>query len=277
MKKVSPFTFVDYRAFLRSWYAQAKKEGQISLRAFSKKAGFTSPNYLKMVMDGDRNLSEEGLAKFALALEFNKQEEEFFKNLVRFTQAKSHEEKDRFYQTLLQSKKFNQFKPIEKEHYEYYSAWYHPVIRELVLSYDRLPSYEELAEQLNPAITPQKAKKSVELLERMGLIRQEENSRWVQATPVVTSGGESDSVVLLNYHQNVLDLAQHHLTATSQEERDVSALTLGITQNQLPEIKRMIQEFRRSILKMVSATHQPEQVVLLTMQLMPVTQPMEAA
>ena len=126
------FNYTDYRAFLADFYKEAKKTKSISLRAFSKKAGFTSPNYLKMVMDGDRNLTEESITRFVSALELNKQEEEFFRNLVLFNQAKSHAKKNLYYQNLLRCRKFSQFKPIEKDQYVFYSAWYHPVVRELV-------------------------------------------------------------------------------------------------------------------------------------------------
>src|SRR3990172_7163201 len=88
------FNYTDYRAFLADFYKEAKKTKSISLRAFSKKAGFTSPNYPKMVMDGDRNLTEESITRFVSALELNKQEEEFFRNLVLFNQAKSHAKKN---------------------------------------------------------------------------------------------------------------------------------------------------------------------------------------
>lgn len=37
----------------------------LSLRTFSKHAGFKSPNFFKLVMDGDRNLTEDSLELLA--------------------------------------------------------------------------------------------------------------------------------------------------------------------------------------------------------------------
>src|SRR5437868_5269216 len=123
--KISVFHYLDYRQYLRDWYHDAKSSrGSFSYRSFSKKAGFQSTNFLKLVMDGDRNLTEESLSKFALALKLNKQEQEFFRNLVFFNQAKTHEQKNQYYAKLLQSKKYSELKPIEKNQFEYYSTWF---------------------------------------------------------------------------------------------------------------------------------------------------------
>ena len=93
--RVNVFGYLDYRAFLKDWY-RAHKIGRstVSLRSFSKKAGFTSSNILKLVMDGHRNLTTESATQFAVGLGLNKQETSFFLHLVLYNQAKSLEEKD---------------------------------------------------------------------------------------------------------------------------------------------------------------------------------------
>ena len=51
------YNFSDYRDFLKDRYRQLKEADPVfSFRHFSKQAGFGSPNYLKLVMDGKRNL-----------------------------------------------------------------------------------------------------------------------------------------------------------------------------------------------------------------------------
>ena len=93
--KINLFTYLDYRKFLKDWYTQAKKErSSFSFRVFSKRAGFESPNFFKLVMDGKRNLTAKSLPKFIVGLKLNKQEQEFFQSLVAYTQASTHEEKD---------------------------------------------------------------------------------------------------------------------------------------------------------------------------------------
>ena len=243
-----------------------------SFRAFSKLAGFTSPNFFKLVMDGERNLTEESLNKFMTGLSLNKQEREFFRSMVFFTQAKNNESRDHYYRAMLRSRKLRQLEPIEKEKYEYYSMWYHPVVRELVTASEFDGTAEWLAARLNPPITSVQAEKSVALLERLGFIERTKDNRWKQSNPTVSSGPEPVSHILFNYHLAMLDLAKKSLQHVGAERRDVSALTLGVPASRIPQLKQMIREFRGEVLRLVSQDTNPEEVVQLNIQMFPVTE-----
>ncbi|MBI2340563.1 MAG: TIGR02147 family protein [Deltaproteobacteria bacterium] len=269
------FDYLDYRQFLKDWYAEAKRaRGSFSFRAFSKRAGFTSPNFLKLVMDGERNLTEDSLSKFVIGLKLNKQEEEFFRNLVFFNQAVEEEKKALYYERLIQSRKFNQLKPIQKSQYEYCSTWHHSVIRELVASREFDGTPEWLARRISPPITGAQAKKSLEALERLGFIAREGGS-WKQTSAIVSTGAEVASLALFQYHLEMLDLAKHVMHTVSAQKRDVSALTLGVKKERISELKKKIQEFRQEILKLVSTDSDPEEVVQLNIQMFPLTRSVE--
>ena len=53
---------------------------------FSAAADIKSPNYLKMIIEGKRNLSEDMISKFAKACSLNKSQGDEFKLLVLFNQ-----------------------------------------------------------------------------------------------------------------------------------------------------------------------------------------------
>ncbi|MFH1357318.1 MAG: TIGR02147 family protein [bacterium] len=266
------FNYFDYRQFLKDWYEEQKKNTRgFSFRYFSEKAGFGSPNFLKRVIDGDRNLTESSLKAVINGVGLNKQESDFFTKLVHYNQAETHDEKNTYYHQVITSQKFSQLKPIEKDQYEFCSTWYHPIVRELIVSPDFDGTPEWIAKTVRPSITPGLAQKSIELLERLHFINKQKNGKWLQTDPVVTTGSEAASLISLNYHKNVLDLVKHQLTRTHPMERDVSALTLGVKKGRLTQLKKKIQEFRKDILKMVSEDDAPEEVVLLSMQLLPVS------
>jgi uncharacterized protein (TIGR02147 family) len=271
-KHISLFNYLDYRLFLRDWYDQQKAtERHFSFRAFSKRAGFTSPNIFKLVMDGERGLTEESLVKFCKGLKFNKGEQEFFRSLVYFNQAKSHDKKNLYYQKLLSSRKFSELKPIAKGQYKFYATWYHPVIREMITAKDFDGSPQWLAKRIRPSLSVKQVQKSIELLESLGFIQKTKHGTWQQASPLLTTGHESAEVTLLNYHQSLLALAHHLLPQVDQEDRDVSALTLGVASKKVPALKNMIQDFRKKVLEFVSDDHHAEEVVQLSMQLLPLT------
>jgi len=271
--KVSVFHYLDYRKFLREWYQEAKSgRGTLSFRSFSKKAGFQSTNFLKLVMDGDRNLTEESLSKFALALKLNKQEQEFFRNLVFFNQSKTHEQKNHYYAKLLQSKKYSELKPIEKNQFEYYSTWYHPAIRELAVSKSYDGSPESIAGQLSPEVSVAQVERSLGLLETLGFIQKTSAGRYLQSSQLISTGAEVSSLVIFNYHKLLLSLCQEVMDKVSGARRDVSTLTLGVAQGRIPQLKKKIQEFRQEVLKLVADDSEPDEVVQLNIQLFPLTQ-----
>src|SRR3989338_2854912 len=272
-KKISIFSYLDYREFMRDWYQESKRTRRgFSFRYLSQKAGFTSPNFFKLVMDGDRNLSEDSLEKFVTCLDLNKQEGDYFANLVLYNQASHYEKKDHYYKRLLQSRKLKQIRPLKKDHYEYCSTWYHSVIRELVISENFDGTPEWLVQRIHPPITMAQAARSLEILQHLGLIEKGEEGRFRQSSALLQTGEEPTDLELMNFHQGVLELAQEMLPKIPARERDVSAMTLGIRQEMIPELKQKIREFRQEILRMISDDSAPEAVVMLTLQLFPLTQ-----
>lgn len=66
------FAFSNYREFLKDRYQQLKVvDPNFSHRTFSRDAGLGSPNYLKLVMDGDRDLGPKALKGFTVGLRLN--------------------------------------------------------------------------------------------------------------------------------------------------------------------------------------------------------------
>lgn len=274
--RVSVFEYQDYRAFLKDWYQKAKQaRGSYSYRAFAKKAGFHSSNFMMLVIQGKRNLTEESLKKFLIGLNLNKQEQEFFRNLVFCNQSETHEDKNFYYQRLMLSKKFSQLKPIEKQQYEYYSTWYHPVIRELVVSRGFDGMAEWISGRLSPTVTPAQVSKSIELLEALGFIQKTGKDRWRQTSTIISTGPDVEAVIVRNYHKSLLGLSREMMDRLSAKDCDASALTLGVRRERLSELRLKIREFRREVLKMVSNDTEPEEVVQLNIQFFPVTKIVE--
>src|SRR5262245_35395175 len=95
-QRVEVYDYLDYRAYLRDVYLEGKKRG-LSHRSFSRRAGLKSPNYLKRVIDGDRNLSDDMIARFAKALGLDRESSDYFRDLVHFTHARTTTERNTYY------------------------------------------------------------------------------------------------------------------------------------------------------------------------------------
>ncbi|MBT3182743.1 MAG: TIGR02147 family protein [Deltaproteobacteria bacterium] len=266
--KPSIFHYRSYRRYLKDWYDSKKSANRhFSFRLFSKRAGLKSPNFLKLVMEDKRNLSKDGVENFIVGLELNKQESDFFRNLVLFNQSKDHEERDKHYKQLLKSKKLKQLKPIERDRYEYYSRWYNPIIRELVTSKEYDGKAESISGRISPRISPDDVDKSIQLLIRLKFIKMNAEGKYEQTEAIVTSGSEVESHTLFNYHLNMLDVSKKALQSIGSAKRDISSLTLSINRGKLPELKKMLQQFRREVLEFTSDDDSADDIIQLNIQM----------
>ncbi len=64
---------------------------------------------------------------------------------------------------------YTKVRRIEKKSYEYFSKWYNPAIREIVMFGGRNYTPEQIASSLNPKITPREAERALKLLMELGL------------------------------------------------------------------------------------------------------------
>ena len=82
------FSYIDFREYIRDFYKEKKKESRFSYRDFSRLAGFSSPVFIKLVIEGKANVSRSSITKLCNAMKLNREEKRYFKNLVLFIQAK---------------------------------------------------------------------------------------------------------------------------------------------------------------------------------------------
>jgi len=85
--QVNLFEYTDYRQFLRDWFVLVKKsDSRFSYRYIARLAGFKSPNFFKLVSEGQRNLTIESAVKLAKAVKLTQVETDFFLLLMEFNQ-----------------------------------------------------------------------------------------------------------------------------------------------------------------------------------------------
>lgn len=131
MKQV--FFYKDYREYLSDYYDAMKKQGSgFTYRTFSEKGGISSPNYLKLVISGTRNLIGEMTFKFARALELDDRETHFFDTLVRFNQASDEDEKKFLTRRLHELKPQKSKLEVKLNQTKLEFDWYVPMIEMLL-------------------------------------------------------------------------------------------------------------------------------------------------
>jgi len=266
----SIFNYSDFRKYLKDYFEEQKKStSYFSHRYFAKKAGFSTSNFLHLVMNGKRNLTKQSLMRIALALKLNKSESEYFENLVFFNQAGEIKEKNIFYEKLTAFRKSTFVQAINIDQFDYYSNWYPPVVRETACFNKGLMTEDDIAKIIRPRLTLREIRKSLDLLLRLGLLTRKDGA-YAQSSPLLTTGSEVASTAVAAFHIKTMALAAEAIETVQADKRDISGLTLGITKSNFTKIKKRIQEFRREILAMAQE-ESPECVYQINFHLFPLT------
>lgn len=266
------FDYLDYRAFLRDHYVFQKGRGRgFSYRAFSRRAGLRSPNYLKLVIDGDRNLSGEMSGRFASACGLDGEAATYFIDLVAFNQATSANERNASYERLTTFKRYRQAHRLEMAHAAYHSTWYLPAIRELAARKDFEADPAWIASRLRPAIAVADARRALDQLFELGLLVTSARGDVKQGEPLVTTGAETTSLHIGNYHRMMMERAAAAIDDVPAAQRDISSLTLCMGADGLRRLKERIARFRRELLELSELETDPREVVQVNFQLFPLT------
>jgi uncharacterized protein (TIGR02147 family) len=145
--------------------------------------------FLKQVIDGERNLTRTMIEKFIHALNLNKKESVFFKNLVLFNQAKEAHEKQEHYSVMLTMMDYVQEYQLKSDQYAYFDKWHNCVIRELVCLRDFNDDFAAIAAAVKPRIRPSEVKKAVQLLLRLNLLEKHDGV-YRQTNAAITSNDD---------------------------------------------------------------------------------------
>lgn len=271
--EVDVFDFLDYRAYLRAYYEAAKRRPNgFSFRTFSKQAGLKSPNFFKLVIDGDRNLGQDSIGKFADALGLEGAPRTFFADLVAFEQAADPTEKNRAFERIASSRRFRSARRIDSMFHDYLSHWYNPAIRELVRSRHFREEPEWIAATLVPSITAKQAAQSLELLVELGLVaRNPDTARLELRDPTLTTEHEVMALGAANFHRQMLERASASIDTVPAALRDLAAMTVCINPERIGDVKQRIHQFRETLTELCDNDPEGTTVYQLNVQWFPLS------
>lgn len=268
----SIFEYLDYREFLQLLFEDKKRQHEFySYRLFSQKAGFKSPNFLKLVINGERNLTKESVFKVARAFDLNKKETDYFENLVFLNQSKTLEEKNMYLSRLMRHRLKTDPRKMEESEFEYYCKWYNPVIHELVTAVDFRDDFRKLGSMVIPVISASDAEKSVELLLSLNFIQKREDGQYIKTSASMSTGPQVRSVAVANYHRAMIKLAAESIERIPSSKRDISSVTISVSDDTFNLIVSKIQAFRKELLELAESDCCPQKVVQLNLQLFPLS------
>ena len=267
----SVFEFTDYREYLKAYY-QFKKRTQpaFSYRQFALKAKINSSGFYKNVVDGKRSLGRSLIVRFAEAMKLRKKEADYFENMVCFNEAKTVEEKRIYFERMMSLRKLDAFL-VQSSQFEFYSKWYYSAIRELIGIIRFKGDHALLARLLEPPIRPDQAEKAIRVLEDLNFIAKDAAGVYRQAQNVITTGPEVQSLNVANYQIACMDLAKEAFDRHEAGLRDLSTLTLSLSQEAFELFKEEIIAFRKRLLALEQKVPKADRVYQLNTQFFPLS------
>lgn len=272
---IDVFQFLSAVEYLKKVFEHVKKRaGTYSYREFSADLGFGATNYLHLICTGKRPLSAKAALRMEEFLGLASNASHYFVTLAKYQNARRASERETLFETLVALKSKTLSNTLSRDQLEYFSEWYHPVVRELVTLPDFQPTGEWISSRILPRITPDQGRRSLELLERIGFLKRDpETGAWSQSAARVSTPHGAQAMALIRYHQKMIDLGKESITRVKSARRDISALTLTVSESLAQEIKEDIQAFKKAVLeKAESSATAGESIYQLNIQLFPVTE-----
>ncbi len=249
--------FGDYRVFLNAHVAWLRQEDRkFSFRRFARSAGFSSPNYLKLVMDGDRNLSVESAPKFATGLGLSDEDGEVFTCLVALASARHDTARNAIYADLRERTRGEDFATLRDDQFAVYDHWWVLPVRDMVALPDFRCDAEWIAQRIHPRIRPAMAQKAIDLLFRLGMWVRDPDTGAIQRSAETVSSGLDPTALhglaIRNYHRAHLELAARSLDEVPRDERNVTSAILTLDATGYAEAVEAVTRLRRTLLDIAS-------------------------
>jgi uncharacterized protein (TIGR02147 family) len=241
------YGYTNYRKYLLDYY-EFKKAGPrgFSYRSFSKAAGFSSPNAVKLIIEGNRNLGVESVPKIIKALGLAGPMAEYFKALVAMNQAPNDDEKQVFFNQMQKLIPHSKKRDLNAEGLRYLSHWLYPTIREMVEFSEFRDDPYWIARRLVFQASISEISQALKfLIEEMFIEKSPQGFK--AGDQMVLSSDEVRSLAIRNYHRQMLDLARQSLESLPMEQREFGALTLNLPESALPELKFKLKEIRKNL------------------------------
>ena len=187
------FEYLDYREYLKDYFEGRKKDlDSWSYQSFAEQLGFKAKDFLFRVIKGQKNLSQASVLKMSQGLGLNGIETQYFDTLVKCNQSREIAHRNLYFNLLntikTQGRTTRPAQRLRQDQFQFYSKWYHGVIRSLIEMAGFAGDFKRLAASLSPRITAREAEASVSLLEKLGLIEKAPDGGYLATHKTITTG-----------------------------------------------------------------------------------------
>lgn len=274
--------YTDYRLFLKDFFEFRRDQTKHSRRPysyamFSAAADIKSPNYLKLVIEGKRNLSEAMAKKFSKAMNLTRQEMDEFVALVDFTQTENPLERNQKLKVLSDLRVGKKLKAgeINQDTWEKVPSWVAWALHALTDQKDVSANFESLYSHLRRKAKPEVVKRCLDKLMESGELSVSPDGK-LEKGRLLMSGSENVPVDLVRKIQSeLIYLGLESLAQDSPQDREFGAMTVALTEEEFEQLKFELRQFRKRWTKDILVKRQQskgDRVFQLNIQLFPLSE-----
>ncbi len=274
--------YTDFRLYLKDVYEFRRRTESTGMRAysystFSAAADIRSPNYLKLIIEGRRNISDDMITKFARALRLNRLDTEEFRALVRYGQANEPMDRNQFLKELsdLRSKRAFAAGEINQQNWDKVPDWIGWVL--FAMSEQSRVDFDpaSLQKLFRAKASTEDIKASLQkLLDSGDLARSEATGDVYKARDLVESPQDLPVALIRKLQAELIYLGIESLFRDSPKEREFGAMTVALTEEEFNQVRFELRQLRKRLQRDASVkrkTTKADRVYQMNIQLFPLT------
>ncbi len=236
-----------------------RRNPRYSLRAFANKLG-VQPSALSEVFSGKRRITPRLAEKMLANLDLEPGDSRTFQKALQDLESDKPAPED------------DAFVRLNMDQFRFIADWFYLAVLSLTETVGFVAHTEWIASRLG--ISSQRAQNALQLLERLGLLRRNEEGVVAPTGQQFTTSMDIPNASIRRAHHQSLELAQNSLDQDPVQVREFAQMTLAIDPAQLPEAKRRIRAFVHELSEFLE-TGQKSEVYKLCVQLFPLTKQKE--
>jgi uncharacterized protein (TIGR02147 family) len=261
----------DYRIWMKARYEERKRsQPHFSYRYMALKIGMDAGQLVK-VLQGKLHLVSSKVPAVAKLFGLDPRSEKFFEALVLFGKANGPEEIERRWEEL-QSLRDIHAQELEADQYEFYASWLPTAVRGLLSLAEADQTAQHLRKRLFPHPEPMAVEHTLELLERLQLIRREDDGIWHLCQKHIRTGQQWRERTVREFQTDTMRLATEALERIPPGRRDISTMTLTLAERDLPLLRERVAEFRRDLVRLAEESDPADSVFQVNLQVFPLTE-----
>lgn len=239
------FSSQDSSHILVEKYREKKaKNPSFSIRAWANSLGLNSHGALQQILAGKRTVPKKYIPLLIKSLELTKNEAIYLETIIDFEKAKSHEERNLYYDRMLKfRKRYRPLKIAEIENYKYLENPLHSIVRTMIERKDFKNDATWIKSKLRYKTNSNEIKDVIDRIIELNLAKEVGNNKLEKTQPHTVNKIDRPSKAVENFHKKMSLLAAEEISEQSIDEREYNSFCLNIEKNKIPDAKKSIRDF----------------------------------